>query len=73
MVLKMVDYGMPLAHTLFLSITYCACSVIGVPVIRLITLGYFTFLFKVQHSRFLCVIIIIETGLQTGLQVMSQD
>ena len=47
-VLKMVDYGMLLAHTLFLPITYCAYSVIGVSVIRLITLGYFTFLFEVR-------------------------
>ena len=54
-VLKMVDHGMPLAHTLFLPITYCAYSVIGVSVIRLITLGYFTFLFEVRHSRFLCI------------------
>ena len=69
----MVDYGMPLAHTLFLPITYRAYSVIGVSVIILITLGYFTFLFEVRHSRFLCIFIIIEIGLQTGLQVMSQD
>ena len=68
----MVDYGMPLASTLFLPITYCAYSVIGVSAIRLITLGYFTFLFEVR-SRFLCIFIIIEIGLQTGLQVMSQD
>ena len=42
-VFKMVDCGMPLAHALFLPITYCAYSVIGVSVIRLIALGYFTF------------------------------
>ena len=54
---------MPLASTLFLPITYCAYSVIGVSVIRLITPGCFTFLFEVQHSRFISVIIIIETGL----------
>ena len=69
----MVDYGMPLASTLFLPITYCAYSVIGVSVIRLITPGCFTFLFEVRHSRCISVIIIIETGLQTGIQAMSQD
>ena len=69
----MVDYGMPLAHTLFLPITYCAYSMIGVSVIRLITLGYFTFLFEVQNSRFLYIFVTIEIGLQTGLQVTSQD